>query len=151
MKKRNGETETYNNSDSMEAKNDISKNNLNYSTKVIKFILQMTLLVTIAKWKVASLPHSLIFIFFPAFFLLGNRFLKTFCLKEWVIFFCLEGEWKNLRKSLALGHEWKIIWFNHLTQIHLSLKLQQQIWDILQGVSSLGFQVTQNILPWYDK
>lgn len=54
MKKRNGETETYNNSDSMEAKNDISKNNLNYSTKVIKFILQMTLLVTIAKWKVPS-------------------------------------------------------------------------------------------------
>ena len=38
MKKRDGETETYNNSDSMEAKNDISKNNLNYSTKVIKFI-----------------------------------------------------------------------------------------------------------------
>ena len=38
----------------MEVKNDISKNNLNYSTKVIKFISQMTLLVTIAKWKVAS-------------------------------------------------------------------------------------------------
>ena len=54
MKKRDGETETYKNSDSMEAKNDISKNNLNYSTKVIKFISQMTLLVTIAKWKVAS-------------------------------------------------------------------------------------------------
>ena len=31
-----------------------------------------------------------------------------------------------------------------------SLKLQRQIWDILQGVRSLGVKFTRNILAWYD-
>ena len=30
-------------------------------------------------------------------------------------------------------------------------KVQQQVWDILQGASSLGVKFTRNILAWYDK
>ena len=32
-----------------------------------------------------------------------------------------------------------------------SLKAQWQIWDILQGASSLGVKFTRKILAWYDK
>ena len=31
------------------------------------------------------------------------------------------------------------------------LKAQLQIWDILQGVGSLGVKFTRKILAWYDK
>ena len=31
------------------------------------------------------------------------------------------------------------------------LKAQWQIWDILQGASSLGVKFTRKILAWYDK
>ena len=33
----------------------------------------------------------------------------------------------------------------------LTLKSQRQIWDILQGISSLEVEVTRNFLAWYDK
>ena len=33
----------------------------------------------------------------------------------------------------------------------LSLKAQRQMWNILQGVSSLGAKLTRKILAWYDR
>ena len=39
-----------------------------------------------------------------------------------------------------------------LENIHKrALKAPRHIWDILQGVSSLGVQFTRKILAWYDQ
>ena len=37
------------------------------------------------------------------------------------------------------------------TYVNLYLKAQRQMWDILQGGSSLGVKFTRKVLAWYDK
>ena len=59
-----------------------------------------------------------------------------------------------LVSNTTLGRNWRII--ANLTQIpikfhFLSFKVQRQLWDILQGVSSLGVKFTTKILDWFDK
>ena len=44
-----------------------------------------------------------------------------------------------------------ISWKYGLVFYFFSLKAQGQIWDILQGASSLGVKFPRNILAWYDE
>ena len=45
----------------------------------------------------------------------------------------------------------KIIWVTAIVKYSMTTLKVQQIWDILQGVSSLGVKFTRKILAWYDK
>ena len=40
---------------------------------------------------------------------------------------------------------------SNLPYAHEVIKVQWQIWDILEGVSSLGVSFTRRILAWHDK
>lgn len=47
-----------------------------------------------------NLSHPL-----PPPFCAGGNFWKNAAFGEWVIFLCLEGDYKNLRENIAWGHE----------------------------------------------
>ena len=74
---------------------------------------------------------------------------------NWKIF---EFPFSQLSPSLlqTLGHKDLISAANFLAftifmiSISASLKVQWQIWDILQGVGSLGVEFTRKILAWYS-
>ena len=45
----------------------------------------------------------------------------------------------------------KIIWVTAIVKYSMTTLKAQQIWDILQGASSLGVKFTRKILSWYGK